>query len=169
MEPVRSSSITFNKKRLVKFRHWWGLIAQGMILSYVSCLVPGRGQKKTAKKTTTNKSSALARHPALLCFILTLVESVYSGHIHLLNFKFKKKREKVLKPQGRVINLNIIFLNLMVMLSYWFFKVVWMPRGEYGSVMFTPETLRTQFPSNLVSTTPMDFKQVTEEAKESRS
>lgn len=28
-----------------------------------------------------------------------------------------------------------------------------MPVGEYGSVMFTPETLRTQFPSNLLSTT----------------
>lgn len=43
-----------------------------------------------------------------------------------------------------------------------------MPMGEYGSVVFTPETLWTQFPSNLLSMTP-NFKHIVEEAKESRS
>lgn len=85
-----------------------------MILSEVSCLVTGGGLKKATKKTTTKESSALARHPAMLCSILALVGPVYSGDGHLLNFKLKKKKEKEdFKASGKSYELKYFFFFLI--------------------------------------------------------
>jgi len=63
-----------------------------------------------SKKSTRRllQRRVLHWHPALLCFTLALLGSVYSGDVHLLNFGLKNK--KVLNPQGRVTTLNIILI-----------------------------------------------------------
>lgn len=71
--------------------------------------------EKNHQNTITKKNSALTRHPALLCFILVLLGSIYSGDTHLLNFRglfgfLFVLFVNVFKPQGRVISLNIILL-----------------------------------------------------------
>lgn len=69
-----------------------------------------RSTKNPPKRLLQRRVYALPKHPALLCFILALVGSVYSGDVYLPNFNLKKKK-MFLKPQGIVISLNIFFFK----------------------------------------------------------
>lgn len=87
MEPVRSSRIKLNKK-IVKAGKTWALVRSNWtwhdpIRRFL--FSPWKRSEKNHRKDYYKEEFCIGK--ALLCFLLTLVGSVYSGDVHLLNFK----------------------------------------------------------------------------------